>query len=710
MDKKNSGKRFDEKKHGDRKPYGEKKSFGDRKPYGEKKSFGDRKPYGEKKPFGDKPYGEKKSFGDMPYGEKKSFGDRKPYGEKKSFGDKPYGEKKSFGDRKPYGEKKSFGDKPYGEKKSFGDRKPYGEKKSFGDKPYGEKKSFGDRKPYGEKKSFGDHKPYGEKKSFGDKPYGEKKSFGDKPYGEKKSFGDRKPYGEKKSFGDHKPYGEKKSFGERRPYGERINGDKPFRPQSDVKRTFVERPAEANDAASERPVEQETQKRPVSVLDARRVALNALADVNRVDAYAALALDKRLREAKLSGEDRRLATSIFYAAVENRLNIQYVLKDFMKTKPEPLVEDILHIACAQILFMDRIPAHAAVDEAVKQTRAFGREEAAGFVNGVLRSLLRAIEADEIHYPDTETEPIAYLSVKYSVPEKIVQRLIDAYGFETAAEIVSFSPAERLETVRANMMRMDDAAFEAFMTRRGWHWRKGTVPGAYLVEQAGNLANDPDYYSGEFSVQGESSMLAARAVEPRPGMTVLDACAAPGGKAALMCEMMRGTGRVHAWDLHEHRVQLIKAAGKRLRLDNLRPAERDASVRREDLECQMDAVLVDAPCSGLGVMTDKPDLKYRVTDESIESLKAEQKKILDACSSYVKVGGLLVYSTCSILPEENEKQVEEFLLNHPEFKPDEGDAWVPEKLKPRFRNGMLALLPCRDGVEGFFIARMRRVSL
>jgi len=707
MDKKNSGKRFDEKKRGDRKPYGEKKSFGDKpygakksfgdKPYGEKKSFGDRKPYGEKKSFGDKPYGEKKSFGDRkPYGEKKSFGD-KPYGEKKSFGDKPYGEKKSFGDRKPYGEKKSFGDKPYGEKESFGDRKPYGEKKSFGDKPYGEKNSFGD-KPYGEKKSFGDRKPYGEKKSFGDrKPYGEK-SFGDKPYGEKKSFGDRKPYGEKKSFG------------ERRPYGERINGDKPFRPQSDVKRPFVERPAEANDAASERPVAQESQRCPASVLDARRVALNALADVNRVDAYAALALDKRLREAKLSGEDRRLATSIFYAAVENRLNIQYVLKDFMKTKPEPVVEDILHIACAQILFMDRIPAHAAVDEAVKQTRAFGREEAAGFVNGVLRSLLRAIEADEIHYPDTETEPIAYLSVKYSVPEKIVQRLIDAYGFETAAEIVSFRPAERLETVRANMMRMDDAAFEAFMTRRGWHWRKGTVPGAYLVEQAGNLANDPDYYSGEFSVQGESSMLAARAVEPRPGMTVLDACAAPGGKAALMCEMMRGTGRVHAWDLHEHRVQLIKAAGKRLRLDNLRPAERDASVRREDLECQMDAVLVDAPCSGLGVMTDKPDLKYRVTDESIESLKAEQKKILDACSSYVKVGGLLVYSTCSILPEENEKQVKEFLLNHPEFKPDEGDAWVPEKLKPRFHNGMLALLPCRDGVEGFFIARMRRVSL
>ena len=232
----------------------------------------------------------------------------------------------------------------------------------------------------------------------------------------------------------------------------------------------------------------------------------------------------------------------------------------------------------------------------------------------------------------------------------------------------------------------------------------------LLCSGGDAAALPAFIEGRVTVQDAASALAAAVADPKPGSTVLDCCAAPGGKAALMCEMMRGTGRVHAWDLHEHRVQLIKAAGKRLRLDNLRPAERDASVRREDLECQMDAVLVDAPCSGLGVMTDKPDLKYRVTDESIESLKAEQKKILDACSSYVKVGGLLVYSTCSILPEENEKQVEEFLLNHPEFKPDEGDAWVPEKLKPRFRNGMLALLPCRDGVEGFFIARMRRVSL
>ena len=610
---------------------------------------------------------------------------------------------------KPF-EKKSFGKKPFDKKDRPAGGKPYGEKTyEKKDRPFGEKK------PYEKKdRPFGEKKPY-EKK---DRPFGEKKPFEkkDRPFGEKPFEKKDRPFGERSFEKKARPFGEK-------PYGKKDRafdrGDRPFekrpprdhRGRDDAFRPFAERP-EAEGSIPADPARAEV-RRPAHLsagMDARRVALNALSDVNRADAYAALALDKRLREARLSPEDRRLATSIFYAAVENRLNIEYVLQNFMKTEPEPIVEDILHVACAQILFLDRIPAHAAVDEAVKQTRVFGKDEAAGFVNAVLRSLLRAMEADEIRYPDTEAEPVRYLSVKYSVPERVIERLIADYGFALAAEIVSFRPAERLETVRPNLMRMDESAFEAYMTNRGWSWRRGTVPGAYLVERAGNLAADPDFYDGVFSVQGESSMLAARAAEPKPGMTVLDACAAPGGKSALMCEMMRGTGRVHAWDVHEHRVELLKAMGKRLRLDNLRTAARDASEFREELEGQMDAVLVDAPCSGLGVMTDKPDLKYRVTDESVASLVETQKRILETCSRYVRAGGLLVYSTCSILPEENEKQVRAFLLNHPEFKADLDDRWLPDALKARFENGMLTLLPSRDGVEGFFIARMRRVDL
>ena len=521
--------------------------------------------------------------------------------------------------------------------------------------------------------------------SFEKKPFekkGDKKPFGKKPF-EKKPF-------EKKSEG--KPF-EKKPFekrGEGKPFEK-----KPFEKKGEGK-PFEKKPFE---------------KKPMPKgPDARRVALNALTDVNRMDAYASLALDKRLREARLSGDDRRLATSIFYAAVENRLNIEYVLSAFVSVKPDQLIEDILHIACAQILFMDKIPAHAAVDEAVKQARAMGKDEATGFVNGVLRNLLRQKEGEGLAYPDPEEDPVKYLSVMHSVPEVILNRLINAYGFEMAREIVSFRPETRMETIRPNLMKRDCAQFEEYLNKRGWEWKKGVVEGAYLISHAGNLAGDPDFYDGEFSIQGESSMLSAIAVQAKPGMTVMDVCAAPGGKSALISEMMKGTGRVHAWDVHSHRVELLKAMGKRLKLDNLRCAARDASVNKEEFNLSADAVLIDAPCSGVGVMTDKPDLKYRVTDQNIDSLCETQKKILKACAPYVKKGGVLVYSTCSILPEENELQVEKFLFEHPEFKLDTNDNWVPAALKARFMGGMLSLLPNRDGVEGFFIARMRRVDV
>lgn len=203
------------------------------------------------------------------------------------------------------------------------------------------------------------------------------------------------------------------------------------------------------------------------------------------------------------------------------------------------------------------------------------------------------------------------------------------------------------------------------------------------------------------------MLAALAMEVKPGMQVLDACAAPGGKSCLMAEAMGGAGRVHAWDLHEHRVELIRAAARRLDLDNIRAQAHDASRHNEHLDSMMDAVLVDAPCSGVGVMGDKPDIKYRLTPDTIEALIPIQQGILEACARYVRLGGLLVYSTCTILPEENQNQVEWFLKNHPEFEPDGDDRWLPEVLRDGYENGMIQLLPCRDGLDGFFIARLRR---
>ena len=443
------------------------------------------------------------------------------------------------------------------------------------------------------------------------------------------------------------------------------------------------------------------------IVTARDAALSALRDVVRNGAYSSQALDRSLNAVELSPEDRRLAASIFFFAVENRLYIEWALSHLMQTKAEPLVEDVMHVAAAQILFMDRIPDHAATDEAVKQVRAFGREGLTGLVNGVLRSLTRARDAGELTLPDRETEPEKYLSVRYSFSEAAAKRLIASYGIDEAEAIASYTPAERAQTVRPNLMKTDIADFERRLDESGYMWHESAVPGAYRILAAGDLSATDDYRRGMFAIQGESSQLAALAMEAKPGMQILDACAAPGGKTCLMAEAMRGVGRVFAWDLHEHRVELIRAAARRLGLENVRPMTHDARRAPESMMLSMDAVLVDAPCSGLGVIADKPDVKYRLNDEELDGLPDIQKSILDACAKCVRPGGRLVYSTCTILPEENQNQVRAFLERHPEFEMDENVNYLPEVLRPHAESGMISILPNRDGMEGFFIARMRR---
>lgn len=449
-----------------------------------------------------------------------------------------------------------------------------------------------------------------------------------------------------------------------------------------------------------RPVRQETGP------SARTVALRALQDVVRGDAYAAQALDKAFQGAKLSPEDRKFAASVFYFAVENRLYIETMLGKFLEGKPEPVVNDILHIAAAQILFMGGVPDHAAVDEAVKQVRAARREGLTGLVNGVLRNLIRARDAGELTLPDRAAEPVQWLSVKYSVAPVIAERLIDAYGIDRAEGFVKSRP-NRGQAVRFNRLKTDASGFEKWLDDHEMKHHPGSVEGATIIESGGNLADTDGYRQGLYSIQGQSAMLAARAVRAKPGMHILDACAAPGGKTALMAEAMGNAGRVYAWDVHDHRVALIRAAAARLGLDNVRATVYDARLPMESMKLTMDAVLVDAPCSGLGVIAEKPDIKYRVKAESLDALPPLQGEILEACAQAVKVGGRLVYATCTVLPAENEDVVNAFLKKHPEFAPDSGTDWLPEDLRNGLVDGMLTLSPEREDFEGFFIACMIR---
>ncbi len=375
---------------------------------------------------------------------------------------------------------------------------------------------------------------------------------------------------------------------------------------------------------------------------------------------------------------------------------------------EPAQRDILRLSACQILFHDRVPDSAAVNEGVNLARGLGMEDASGFLNAVLRNLVRG--KDEIPWPKREDDLREYLHIMGSAPLWLVDKLTEVYGEETAELILMYHPQSHDMAVRPNLMLYTDETFEALLQAKAWRWQRGTVPHAFLLGGVSELALDNDFRSGHFSVQGQSSILAAEAVQAVPGMRILDACAAPGGKACYMAETMQGTGRVYAWELHEKRALLLESAKRRLKLDNLRISVRDATESKPDFEGAMDAVLLDAPCTGLGVLGEKPDLKYRLKPEDVPAIAAVQQKLLNTLCAYVKPGGTLVYSTCTILPEENTLQVKAFLEAHPEFSVQPLPASYPEAfLKLQTPYG-LQLLAHRDGVEGFFIARMRRAKL
>ena len=522
---------------------------------------------------------------------------------------------------------------------------------------------------------------------------------------------DRKPYAGKDRRFTGKP-GEKKPFSPRT--GNRTEGKPGDKPTGkSYGKPFGKQGERFTRPHDGKPFDRRINAKPVSDPNApsslsRKVALEIFQDVVRKDAYAALSLDDRMKDTNLSQLDKRFCASIVYTTLENLIRIDYVLSFFLKDADnlEPTVRDILRISVCQLLYHDRVPENAVVDEAVKLTRGAGLEGLTGLTNAVLRSVIRG--KNDIKWPAPE-EGARYLSIMYSVPLWLAERILTAYGPELAESICAFRTESHYTVIRPNMMKLTDAEFEALLGKKVWDVEKGAVPHAYRIRRAAEIAQDADYLGGSFSIQGESSILAAQAVDVKPGMQVLDCCAAPGGKSAYLAEAMAGTGRVYAWDVHEHRVTLIKAAMRRLRLENVRPVVRDASALKEDLVGTMDAVLLDAPCSGLGVMDNKPDIKYRATPESVKELTEIQEKLLNTCCQYVKRGGTLVYSTCSILPEENGEQIRKFLAEHPDFAlaplPDSFD----ERFKAQYTETGLQLLPHRDGVEGFFIARLRRIK-
>ena len=581
-------------------------------------------------------------------------------------------------------------------------------RKGFGSSRSGGRNGFGNASGRNENRSGGNRNRH----SFGSSGTGKDHGRSGRP--EWKKDGERSARPEWKKDGERSARPEWKKDGERSARPEwKKDGERSARPEWKKDGERSARPEwKKDDRRPDRSVNADRRSSEAGGSDglmSRRVALETLLDVSQRDAYAQLALEKRLRQANLDARDSAFVTRLVYGTIENRITLDYRMDQLLE-KPEeldPTAREILRLGAYQLFYMDRVPDMAATDSSVKLTRSMGMEGLTGVVNAVLRGLIR--NREEIRWPDPAEDPIRYLSVMKSCPEGLCRMLIERFGEEGAKEIIEYRHAVPYESIRPNLLRCDLPRLRRVLEEEKMTFEPGLVEGTFRVFDAGDLTRTRAYQNGLFTIQGESSVLAARAVGAKPGQTVLDACAAPGGKTALISEMMQDTGRVYAWDTHPHRVDLIRGTATRLHLENVRPMMRDAQVERPEMAGSLDAALIDAPCSGSGVMHIKPDLKYRITPEGTQALVNIQRAILDSVADMVKPGGTLVYSTCSIFPEENERQIEAFLERDKRYTVEPLGELLPESLRRLEGAHGVQMLAGRDNMDGFYICRMKRTK-
>ena len=446
-----------------------------------------------------------------------------------------------------------------------------------------------------------------------------------------------------------------------------------------------------------------TKKQPGS----RELALQILYQVNEEGAYANLALDKALFPCTwLDPRDRGFITEIVYGSVKNRGKLDYVLNQFASTKVNKMdkwTRNLLRLSLYQILFLDKVPDSAAVNEAVKLAKHYGHVDK--FVNAVLRNILRGM--DGIQWPDKAKNPVQYLMVQYSFPQWMVERFIRQYGLEDAERLCEWYNQPAAMWIRTNTLKTTRAELKQILEKEGLTVSESRhTPEGLKIENAVNLHKLKSFQQGLFTVQDESSMLVALAAEPAPGQRVLDVCSAPGGKTTHMAQLMKNKGTIYACDIHKHRLDLIAENCKRLGISNVELVQQDGTKLTKRWQEPFDVVLCDVPCSGLGVLGRRADARWAKESEDIAGLCKIQKKILEEAAQLVVPGGTLIYSTCTIAPEENQEMVKAFISEHPEYELDETltDCWLDVDKE---ETGYVQFLPFIDDMDGFFIARMMR---
>ena len=442
----------------------------------------------------------------------------------------------------------------------------------------------------------------------------------------------------------------------------------------------------------------------------RELALQILSRLNTERGRARDILNTTIHDQSLVDPDKSFLTKLVYGTIRWRGNLDWIIGQFVNSKNlkklQPEIADILRLGLYQLLFLDSVPDHAAVNEAVELAKRYGNKGAAGLVNAVLRRVIRS--RGTIVYPDIQTEPVKHIAARHSHPEWLVKRWMDRFGVDETVQLCSANNLRAPLYIRTNPLKISREELMQSLHEEGAEVTTGhNLPESVkIMELPMSVDELASYKRGWFQVQDESSMLASHILDPQPGETVMDVCAAPGGKTTHMAELMQNSGKVWAFDVDERRISLISESCQRLGITIVETAEADA--RNFDEYGKADRVLVDAPCTGLGVLRRRLEARWRRTPDELKTFPERQYEILASAARHVRPGGVLVYCTCTTEPEENQQVVARFLENHPRFQVEIVSPFLPAELQAEglvSSEGYMQTYPHRHGIDGFFAARM-----
>ena len=435
----------------------------------------------------------------------------------------------------------------------------------------------------------------------------------------------------------------------------------------------------------------------------RDAALSILMEINNNQAYSNLLLHRTIKKYNIETKDRALLTELTYGTLQHRMALDYYLEPFVRGKLNGWVRELLRMSLYQIVYLTRIPPHAVVHEAVEIAKRRGHKRIAPTVNGILRSVLR----QGVRSLDDLEDGVAKIAIETSHPKWLIERWIELYGKEDAVAMAHENNNPASVTMRVNTAKTTVDEAIAALKSEGIEVRRGEIVPESLISESGNPSNTESFKKGLITIQDESSMLPVNALDVKPGMKVLDMCAAPGGKTTHIAEKMNDEGEVYAHDIHEHKIKLIKSNAERLGLNSIIPKSGDS---RELVklygESSFDRILLDAPCSGFGVIRRKPEIKYVKNEMDIKGLLTIQSELFETAEKLLKPNGIIVYSTCTVEYEENRGMVEKFLEKYKNIE------LIPlpnlqgnEKLS--IENDTLQVLPQHFGGDGFFVAAFRK---